>query len=196
VNKISKIQFQCNICQKFCQSEISNFGREIPNCPRCGSSVRMRSIIHILSSEIFGKSLTLPDFPENKQITGIGMSDWDGYAKILSEKFDYTNTFYHKSPKFDIKKIRSELIGKFDFIISSDVFEHIEYPILIAFENLYKMLKEEGVVIFTVPYVLEPDKITEYFYELYNYKIEKKEGRFILKNITQNGEFQIFEKFD
>jgi SAM-dependent methyltransferase len=193
VNEINKIQFQCNICGNYCQNQISNLGRENPSCLKCGSTVRIRSTIHILSLELFGESLTLPDFPKNKQIVGIGMSDWNRYAKILSEKFGYTNTFYHKSPKLDIKKISSELIGKFDFIISSDVFEHIEYPISIAFENLYKILKEEGVVIFTVPYTIETKELIEHFDELYNYKIEKNEGKSILKNITKKGEFQQFE---
>ena len=188
-----KIQFQCNICENFCQSEISNFGREVPTCPVCRSTVRLRSIIHILSVELFGKSLKLRDFPENKKIMGIGMSDWKGYAKILSKKFGYTNTFYDKQPKLDIKNINSDLNGNFDFIISSDVFEHIEYPISIAFENLFKMLKNKGVVIFTVPYIIETDEIIEHFNALYNYKIEKKEEKFILKNITKKGESQIFE---
>jgi SAM-dependent methyltransferase len=193
VDLVDKIQFQCNICGNSCQSEISNFGREVPTCPVCRSTVRLRSIIHILSVELFGKSLKLSDFPKNKKIMGLGMSDWNGYAKKLSKKFGYTNTFYDKSPKLDIRNISSDLNGKFDFIISSDVFEHIEYPISIAFENLFKMLKEEGVVIFSVPYIIETVENIEHFNELYNYKIEKKEEKFILKNTTEKGEFRTFE---
>ena len=29
------------------------------------------------------------------------MSDWEGYARVLAERFDYVNTFYHADPRLD-----------------------------------------------------------------------------------------------
>jgi len=39
-----------------------------------------------------------------------------------------------------------------DFIISSDVFEHVNSPIADAFRSLRKLIKPTGVIIFSVPY--------------------------------------------
>ena len=188
------INFQCNICGTFCQSPLSNLGREIPCCPVCGSTGRMRSIIHILSIELFGDSLILPDFPENMNINGIGMSDWFGYANPLAKKLAYTNTFYHQEPRLDIKSIDKSQENSYDFIISSDVFEHIEPPISIAFDNLFKLLKAGGVTVFSVPYILQGEEIVERFPDLYNYSIEKTEnGQFFLNNSTKEGKVQTFD---
>jgi len=194
MNHEKMIDFQCNICGNFCQSPLSNLGREIPSCPVCGSTVRMRSIIHILSTELFGESIILPEFPYNNNITGIGMSDWFGYATPLAKKLAYINTYYHQEPKLDIKSIEKTLENKFDFIISSDVFEHIEPQISIAFSNLFRLLKDGGVTVFTVPYILDGEETAEHFPDLYNYSIEKKsDGQFFLKNSTKGGCVQIFD---
>jgi len=82
---LKDLQFHCNICGSVRHSNLQKLGRETVTCSSCGSTVRFRSIIHILSIELFGKSLTLPEFPYDKQISGIGMSDWIGYAKNLEK---------------------------------------------------------------------------------------------------------------
>ncbi|MGH9903496.1 MAG: hypothetical protein ACRD68_16940, partial [Pyrinomonadaceae bacterium] len=79
----------------------------------------------MLSTELFGESLALTDFPERRDISGIGMSDWDGYAAPLALKLGYQNTYYHQEPKLDITSIEPALESTLDFIISSDVFEHV-----------------------------------------------------------------------
>jgi SAM-dependent methyltransferase len=151
-------------------------------------------MIHVLSTELFGESLAIPDMDTNRDITGIGMTDWGGYALPLAEKFSYKNTYYHQEPKLDITDpdLDPALHGTADFIISSDVFEHIAPPISVAFENLSKLLKPKGVVVFSVPYGKQ-DKTIEHFPELYNYRIIKKKGSHILKNVTREG---VIENFD
>jgi len=52
----------------------------------------MRAIVHLLSTELFGESYILRDFPVRPDIRGIGLSDWDGYAGGLPHKLNYTNT--------------------------------------------------------------------------------------------------------
>ncbi len=82
-----------------------------------------------------------------------------------------------------------------DFIISSDVFEHINpYPsVQIAFNNLYKILKPGGFIIFSVPYTHEEHK--EHYPNLYNYKIIKnKKGKYVLKNKTIDNKIEKFKK--
>jgi hypothetical protein len=154
-------------------------------------------MIHVLSTELFGESLALPDMDTKRNITGIGMTDWPGYANPLADRFNYRNTYYHQEPKLDITDpdIDPALHGTLDFIISSDVFEHVEPPVSVAFENLRKLLKPSGVVVFSVPYGKQ-DETVEYFPELYDYRIIVKEGRRVLENVTRDGVSQTFENLE
>jgi SAM-dependent methyltransferase len=190
-NRIGVLSFQCNICGKICESKITDLKREKPSCTRCGSTVRMRANIHVLSMELFGENLVIGDFPQRPDIVGIGISDWEGYAVPLAHKLGYKNTYYHKDPKLDITSIDPALEGRLDFIISSDVFEHVSPPVSIAFENAQKLLKPGGVLIFSVPYTKNGTTI-EHFPDLYKYEIIKKGNGHILKNITRDGTEQIF----
>lgn len=191
-NSENIVKFQCNICGNYNSCLFKTLNREEPTCKICGSTVRMRSIIHILSIELFGKSIPLWKFPKNKQISGLGMSDWEIYAHTLSAQLDYYNTYYHQEPKFDITSIPLTFEKKFDFIISSDVFEHIAPPVSIAFFNLKRILKEHGFVIFTVPYTNENENTLEHFPDLYDYKLKEIKGVKFMENITKEGIYQNF----
>jgi SAM-dependent methyltransferase len=187
-----QLSFRCNICGRRASVCRTQLGREIPSCKRCGSTVRFRSIVHVLSLELFGESLSLPEFPVRKQIRGLGMSDWDGYAAGFAEKFDYLNTWLHREPKFDITEVPASMEAAFDFVISSDVLEHVPPPISIAFENLHRTLKPEGVLILTVPYTKARETV-EHFPELHRYELTESEGGQILTNRTREGVFQRFD---
>lgn len=188
------INYTCNICGKINTAiavELAS-NREAQSCVHCRSSLRMRSIIDALSSRLFNDSLALPDFPVDLSIKGIGMSDWEGYSVPLSQKLSYTNTYYHKEPKLDIINIDSESEGKYDFIISSDVFEHIPPPVSRAFRNTHKLLKPGGIFILTVPYE-KTGETREHFPDLYDYHLEKNSTKERLINVTRDGERQVFE---
>ena len=187
----NRIVWRCNICGQTCRTSLAELGRERPSCPGCNSTVRMRAIIHLLSNELFGESLALPDFPTRKDLRGIGLSDWNGYAIRLAQELDYTNTYYHKKPRLDITSIDPALEGTLDFLISTDVFEHIPPPISVAFENARKLLKRSGVFVFTVPYTIEPNTV-EHFPDLFQYELVRDKGRKVLKNTTRTGEHQVF----
>ena len=191
-NGIGVLQFRCNICGTVCQAHMSLLSREQDSCQHCGSTVRMRAMIHVLSEELFGESLALPDFPQCQDIKGFGMSDWEGYARLLAKKFNYTNTFYHAKPHLDITRIDQELEGSLDFLISTDVFEHVAPPVSQAFSNARKLLKKEGVFIFSVPYKLQGDTV-EHFPELFDYRIEPRNGIPTLINMTCDGRRQEFQ---
>ena len=64
--------FTCNICGA--RNEVESMVTEPATCS-CGSNVRVRALIHLLSMELFGESLMLRDFPRLKSIRGIGMTD-------------------------------------------------------------------------------------------------------------------------
>ena len=186
------VSFRCNICGKASRAQIGNIDRESRSCIACGSTLRWRSIIHALSMELFGESLALPDFPERKDITGIGMTDWDGYALPLAGKLNYKNTYYHQEPRLDIAAIPADMEHTLDFIISSDVFEHVPPPISVAFENLRRLLKPGGFVVFTVPYN-KAEATKEHFPELYEWEIVECDGKRVLRNRTRDGRDQLYD---
>jgi len=167
--------------------------RETPTCEGCGSNVRLRGIIQILSLELFGRSLCISEFPIRRDIVGLGISDWEGYADGLARKFNYTNTYYHQEPKLDLRAVDEELEGTIDFLIATDVFEHIAPPISKAFENARRLLKPDGVLIFSVPYSKEGEETLEHFTQLHDYEVLEREGNHVLRNVTEDGVEQIFD---
>lgn len=185
------VSFRCNICGCPTSFPRQHLSREDCSCVNCGSSVRWRSVIHALSLELFGKSLTLPEFPFRPDIAGIGMSDWEGYADHLKRKLSYTNTFYHAEPFLDIMNVDPSQFGLYDFVISSDVFEHIPPPSIEAFKNTLRLLKPGGVFIFTAPYVSGETK--EHFPSLNKFSIENRAGSWILLNRAADGRLETFE---
>jgi len=95
------LYFCCNLCGRMVSAPLSKLTREDQSC-QCGSTVRQRALIHVLSVELFGKSLSLPDFPRRPDIVGIDMSGAATYVNRLKKKLGFTNTFLHKDPKLDI----------------------------------------------------------------------------------------------
>ncbi len=184
--------FRCNICGEYCQTALDRLGREEVSCKGCGSSPRMRAIIRVLSTELFGKNLLLRDFPVHPDMRGLGMTDWEGYANRLAEKFSYQNTYYHQEPRLDISavEIPAHLLAN-DFIISSEVFEHVVPPVSRAFENVSKMLKPGGLFVLTVPYTNKKETI-EHFPELHNFTVVEDDKAFVLRNKTREGVIQEF----
>lgn len=184
--------FTCNICGGACERPSAAPGREVPGCHVCGSTIRLRSLIALLSREIFGVELALPDFPVLKGVRGMGMSDPPELAQRLAEKFDYINTFYHQEPRLDIVNPQPEQLGRYDFIVSSEVLEHVPPPVERAFANLNRMLKPDGLLLLTVPYRID-GRTAEHFPELHEYALAAPGGRTVLVNRRRDGSLEVFE---
>jgi SAM-dependent methyltransferase len=176
-------EFTCNICGKDCREA---------ECPSCRATVRDRAILQVLSMELFGVNLTLPEFPRLKSLRGLGTSDSYVYAGRLADKFDYRNTFYDRSPQLDISNPPEEEFGKYDFLISSEVFEHVLPPVERAFRNVCRLLKPNGVLVLTTPYSLEATT-AEHFPELHQFGFAELGDRLVMVNRTSSGEVQVFE---
>jgi SAM-dependent methyltransferase len=177
--------FVCNVCSAQCAG--GEFDRETPSCPSCGSNVRIRALMRALSLELFGTTLRLDEFPVLKSVRGLGLSDSESYADRLRQKFDYVNTYYHQEPRVDISELLREDRGAFDFVTSSEVFEHVSSPVESALEHVYRVLKPHGKLIMTVPYVPEGDTI-EHFENLEDYTLTVLGGEPVLVGRTNTGE--------
>jgi len=180
----------CNITGKKFDLHENEKNREL--AIRFGYNSRFRAISYVFTKLFYGECKILCNLEDNKNIKGIGMSD-SGWATIFEKKFNYINTFYHTSPYLDIyNEEHVKNYNNLDFIISSDVFEHIDpFPSLQkAFDNLYKMLNNGGYIIFSVPFTNGEHK--EHFPNLYKYKIEKNNDEYVLYNTTIDNKTEIF----
>jgi hypothetical protein len=95
---------------------------------------------------------------------------------MLAERFTYRNTFLHAEPRFDICSDPSP-IGDLDFLIASEVFEHVEPPVERAFHNAAALLKASGVLLMTVPWVWDG---SDPLPELYDWKLHREGEQWIV----------------
>jgi len=186
------VPFTCNICgtvgQKLEQAHYED--PELPSCSACSSNVRFRWIVQRLSLELFARSLPLSHFPVDKSIRGLGLTDPAPIAAHLARCFIYRNTFFDAEPRFDILSSTSPF-GPLDFLIASEVFEHVEPPVVDAFVNAARLLKPSGVLIFTAPWVWEGTG-EQTLPELHDWKIEREAGRWVIVDRLPTGESRRF----
>ena len=132
------------------------------------------------------------DFPRRKNLRGLGLTDWEGYSSALAKKFDYMNTYFDREPRLDISAIdiSPERRAAYDFIISSEVFEHVVPRVDVAFERL-RNAETRLVFVLTVPYGLQLATI-EHFPELHQFSVVEQNGGYQLDNVTKTGVSQVF----
>lgn len=182
-------RFTCNICGADGVFRPDGDWREVASCATCGSSVRMRSMIHCLLWGLGGEERVLARI-DRKSLTGVGLSDWEGYSEPLRKAFDYTNTFYHQEPRLDICAPGAEWLGRFDFMMSSDVFEHVPPPASKAFDGAYAVLKPGGLLVLTVPFGDNPDTI-EHYPDLNDFAVLQHRDEYLLVNRDAEGRFSL-----
>lgn len=181
------IAFACNVCGSREAAPLAAFDRERRSCSSCGSSVRIRAIVHLLSVHLFGESLAIEDFPESKGVKGVGLSDWPPYGKRLEQKLDYRNTYFHKEPRLDITDVPEAMHGSCDFVIATDVFEHVLSPVSAAFRGAFQLLKPDGALVFSVPFRNKGEETIEHFHDLQDFEIVEEDGAFKLVNRRADG---------
>lgn len=188
------VHYACNICGIANRAPLKMLDRERATCRRCGSSVRLRSMIDLLSRALFGVSLAIPDFPRAPGKSGIGTSDSSVYAGRLARKLDYVNTFYHQAPRLDICAPDPDLHGSCDFVISTDVLEHVVAPVHKAFDGVYSLLRPGGALIGSVPFSLKDAPTAEHFPELHQPLIFNYGGKRQMHNRRRDGTGEIFDQ--
>jgi SAM-dependent methyltransferase len=147
----------------------------------------------LLSTELFGVPLAVSEFPRVKSLRGLGITDANPYATQLAGTLDYRNTFYDREPRFDLENPPEHEFGKFDFIVASEIFEHVLPPVERAFQSAAQLLKPNGVLILTVPYSLE-SSMREHYPELHQFGFASVGDEQVLVNRSRAGEIQVFEQ--
>jgi SAM-dependent methyltransferase len=186
------VAFRCNICGTRNRLIPEQISREAGECAGCGSTVRMRSVIRCLSLALFGRSVRLTDLAVDRSIRGTGLSDWSGYATKLASLFTYSNTFYNAEPRLDIADPPADFFGTVDFVISSDVFEHVMPPVDRAFTGAFNLLKPGGALVFTVPYHKGGETI-EHFPNLNDFEVLEFGPNHYLVNRRADGQYEVFD---
>jgi hypothetical protein len=186
------VAFRCNLCGTANRVPHAALDRERPSCATCDSNVRFRAIGRLVVREIVGQDCALPDLPRAKRWRGLGLSDADAYALPFADKFDYVNTYYHAEPRLDIANVDVARFGGRDFIVASDVFEHVAPPVARAFANARALLNDGGKLIFTVPFSFEADTV-EHFPELHEWTVAEHDGHWRLINRTADGRTTMHE---
>jgi len=189
-----RLDFVCNVCgTEVSDCPLDAIDREVPSCPSCQSTVRFRSIVHLLSLALFGRSIPLSRFPRDRSIVGLGLSDWGGYAGPLAEKLSYSNTYFHAPPYLDIAQPVDDRAMTCDFLISTEVFEHVAPPVSRAFRHAFELLKPGGHLVLTVPFT-NASETAEHFPELHDYRIVQFGDDYVLVNRTADGRYTMHEK--
>jgi predicted TPR repeat methyltransferase len=108
-------------------------------------------LIEALTTRLIGTSVVLSSVGARKEISGLGLSDWEGYAQMLESRFSYKNTFFKSDPALDITARPGTAQGQLDFLISSEVFDHVVGEVEQIFANVHSLLKPGGVLVFIRP---------------------------------------------
>jgi hypothetical protein len=183
--------FTCNICGgRSLFQQAHYFKPETPSCVKCRSNVRLRWLVHRLSTEFFGRSIPLSDFSSVKSIAGLGLTDPEPLATELAARFNYRNTYLTSEPKFDIRFDPSPL-GKLDFLIASEVFEHVESPVSDAFHNAARLLRENGILLLTTPWIWEGNPATA-IPELTDWTLDREDNAWSVVNRKRDGTVERF----
>jgi hypothetical protein len=185
------LPFTCNVCgQRSLFQTAHYFNPEEPSCGECQSNVRMRWLVHRLSLELFDRSILLPEFPCEKTIIGLGLTDPEPIAAGLARRLTYLNTYLTNEPRLNIRFDPSPL-GELDFLIASEVFEHVEPPVIEAFHNSARLLKDSGVLLLTTPWVWDGDPAAA-IPELFDWKLDREEKSWVIENRKPDGQVERF----
>jgi len=157
---------KCNICGTVLEFELDEVlskdeilgYRETLDCSKCNSISRDRGLIWALSNCI-QKEIPLFELKNNKKLKILESTGLRAYPKILKEKFDYCNPRFSKfvpllkmfpNKYADLQRLFFQN-NEFDFVLASDIFEHIRLDEN-AFSEIFRVLKPKGYFIMTIPF--------------------------------------------
>lgn len=181
-----RLKFRCNACGRRTSSLEKRIARETPSCGWCGSNVRVRALIRSIGRELFGTLQPAPAWPEGDSRRGLGFSDPAVYAAHLARSTHYANSWFHTEPYRDLLQLSTFGGETFDYVVCSEVLEHVNQPVQMAIDNLFAILRPGGVLFLTVP--ARDGESTEHFPALTSYEVFQDEsGDWVLSGTTDDG---------
>jgi hypothetical protein len=182
---MSVIPFFCSACLRPSFAPKDSIGRESFNCHWCNATSRERAIFLQIHSQYLQRKIKSP----MKRVHILGISDGHLTSTILSKIYgeSYTNYHYHLDPKLNITNVPASLFGKADIISCSEVLEHVAPPINKAFEGLYKLLKENGALVLSVPHTDRLGVHQEHFPVMQESQLVTQNGVTLLIGEDANG---------
>jgi SAM-dependent methyltransferase len=154
--------WNCIICG--CKNKKAIVAREAMFCKKCQSTWRVRATALGVLKGIGSPLVPLPDVESDFSRRGVGLSDHMSLVGALGAKFGYTNSYYHQFPRLDLLAIPVEQQHVFDFVICSDVLEHVPPPADLALTGVYQLLKNGSFAILSVPPWAGREAPTKEFY--------------------------------
>lgn len=142
--------------------------REDVACTQCGATWRAQAcMLSVLEGLGYPEGASVsPDFSRY----GLGISDDMTLAQRLFQLFMYTNSYYHQFPKIDVTSPPAETRGQFEFIVCSDVLEHVPPPAEFALLGLHSMLRPGGFLVVSVPCQTGP-QTAEYYPKIVTWEL-------------------------
>lgn len=145
--------------------------REGMICGHCGSSWRMRSVILAILTGLRLPHHPLPAIDADWSRIGLGCSDDVRLAAALSHRFRYVNTFLDEFPRLDISHPPQHAISTFEFVVTSDVLEHVLPPLSEAVDGLYSLVRPGGFAVVSVPVSATDGPCREHYSGLTSYTV-------------------------
>jgi ABC-type polysaccharide/polyol phosphate transport system ATPase subunit len=142
--------FTCNACGiEVPLAEGDELSRERGRCPVCGSFVRLRAVVHLISRHLFGRSLPVPDWPEHPAAAIVGVCDPPFFASTFANKASYNNA------QIDLAALPAAFHEQADIAISCDALLLVKPVTQRAFDGLFSLLRPGGLLALTLPYTFE-----------------------------------------
>lgn len=159
VMKLESIKGQCNICGWKGEFSLPEREREGVMCRNCSSTSRNRAVVYVLGQLMKQAGHPVFEWPKNKSLKILESSARGSYPVMFADKFDYYATEFdpakiaegtHPREFADFQKLHYDN-NTFDFVIASDVFEHVRKD-EDGYKEILRVLKHGASFILTVPY--------------------------------------------
>ena len=152
----------CPVCSGHISALYTEPTREKIICQFCRATGRDAAIANLIANLLGKIDIPLTKLNINKQIYIGNLSGSNNLFNVISQKFSYINTYYHKEPKFDLLNPDVKYESKFDILINSEVLEHIVGDTIKALQGALFSIKPGGWMIFSVPFISNGPDIEHY----------------------------------
>jgi SAM-dependent methyltransferase len=182
LKKKRSLWFLCNCCLALRRTTVTLDLREGLVCPSCGLNSRQRAILYAAQKK------TKTGILQKRNFKIVGVSDGAPIEAAFKNRFggSYKNFEFHTEPFLDITKVDDILESSADLVTCSEVLEHVQPPINLAFQGLFKLLKPGGWLVLSVPHRGKDSKHEEHFPIMQNSELVNEPVQ-VLKGIDLAG---------